>query len=42
MTLYADYQVLAMTAEKGASFYSECPYVSDELWHHPDAMLTRP
>ena len=32
---YADYQVLVMTAEqKGQSFYSECPFVSDTLQHH--------
>jgi hypothetical protein len=37
---YADYQVLAMTAEeRAASFYSSCPYVSDELQHHLDACI---
>jgi hypothetical protein len=37
---YADYQVLAMTAQdKAASFYSDCPYVSDELQHHLDKCI---
>jgi len=37
---YADYQVLAMTAEhKAASFYFDCPYLSVELQHHLDACI---
>jgi hypothetical protein len=37
---YADYQVLAMTAEhKADSFYSKCPHVSDELQYHLDTCI---
>lgn len=37
---YAGFQVLAMTAEdKAASFYCDCPYVSDDLQHHLDACI---
>jgi hypothetical protein len=37
---YAAYQVLSMTAkDKAASFYADCPLVSDELQHHLAACI---
>jgi hypothetical protein len=37
---YADYQVLSTTTQhKAASFYADCPYVSDELQHHLDKCI---